>query len=1014
MIANTVIGTNFQGVFNYCLAEKKGAKVLGFSEDIIRKGDGDPLFFAKQFEGHVTDHRHLLRSDFKNIVDHTSLSFGYQDELGEQELLEIAQKFMIEKGYEGCQYVVIQHFDTEHTHVHLVLNRVDESGSVVNIDNNYFKNTAITNRLEQQYNLQSKFDNNQKMGLTFVPQDKNEKTQEAKVFVKSVIDKAVISGEVKNVDTLLECLERHGIDAELKEVKGTVKGISFSYEDKAFKGSEVGWSLPTIEKQLEGVFEQEQLLQQLNEVIAPKCQNFKDYISAIERQYDIKVEVQIQPKTKEAFLITYQFPSGKKIMGHQAGVKVKELSAMFTSDAKITQENLKEVVGAMLKQSTTIEELSQQLADRGVEMEVLKHSISQKTRGLHFHLPDGKVIKGSKIGWSYKKVQSALLPRKTTESESKSWIQQAFEQSRSRTEFINRLSEKDIKLEISRHLKSGIEYGMIYHLPNGTKMKSSISGVSFKMMNEKFIEHVKVADAVSEALKKSTCIDTFKNYLKTNFNIETRILEHKNTKKAYGVRFIKSDGEKIKGSDAGISIHQLKNHFEALVQKKEVVQVALAESKSRDEFTAYLTEAGIKLEKDGNENVFHTEDGVKIPAGATAFEDIDKMLQANMLMQQLQNAIEHNQPELVPKNIVNAMAWSQAKQSYKPGKYAGAFKGQIHKKVQMSKGKLSFGTYQFDVNALERLIGPQLKNRICVMKQQFTKFDSLLFDAFLKSKKGGSIYEELNKLGVQTKVDHQNIATFKHPDFTFKSTHFGLRADSFENLMKHQLTRLHFVQALHKTRNLDDFEKTIGKRGYVMKENILGKRGFMSVFTGPDDAEFNLRDLKISHSTFAIILAKDLSKNEEPIDILVNAVEQAGSLNELNDILFIDNLMVFENYDGLALGSPDNLIPLRDLGFGWRDVQMDFEEFGFYNQAEDNFREERTVSHSQAEHAYNGGGGSNESALVEFMTALLAGGGGASGVPPINVEDEEEWEKRKKRKKAIKPSMPKPSQGMSM
>ncbi|BDD02380.1 relaxase/mobilization nuclease domain-containing protein [Persicobacter psychrovividus] len=128
MIANTVIGTSFQGVFNYCLGEKKGAKVLGFSEDIIMKGDGDPLFFAKQFEGHVADYRHTLRSDFKNVVDHTSLSFGYQDELNEQELLEIAQKFMIDKGYEDCQYVVIQHFDTEHMHVHLVLNRVDESG----------------------------------------------------------------------------------------------------------------------------------------------------------------------------------------------------------------------------------------------------------------------------------------------------------------------------------------------------------------------------------------------------------------------------------------------------------------------------------------------------------------------------------------------------------------------------------------------------------------------------------------------------------------------------------------------------------------------------------------------------------------------------------------------------------------------------------------------------------------------------------------------------------------------
>ncbi|BDD02379.1 hypothetical protein [Persicobacter psychrovividus] len=893
------------------------------------------------------------------------------------------------------------------------MNRVDESGSVVNIDNNYFKNTAITNRLEQQYNLQSKFDNNQKMGLTFVPQDKNEKTQEAKVFVKSVIDKAVISGEVKNVDALLECLEKQGIDAELKEVKGTVKGISFSFQDQAFKGSSIGWSLPTIEKQLEGVFEQEQLLQQVNEVLVPKCQNFKDYISAIERQYGIKADVNIQPITKEPTSITYQFASGKKIMGHQAGVKVKELSAMFTSDAKITQENLKEVVGVMLKQSTTMEELSQQLADRGVKMEVLKHSISQKTRGLHFHLPDGKVVKGSKIGWSYKKVESALQPRKTTESEAKSWIQQAFKQSKSKAEFIDKLSEKYIKVEVLTHSKSGKEYGMIYHLPNSTKMKSSASGVSFKMLNEKFVEHVKVADAVSEALKKSTCIDTFTNHLKTNFMIDVQVLKHKNTGNEYGLRFIKSDGEKIKGSDVGISIHQLKNHFEVFVQKKEVVQTAISESTNRNEFIEHLKEAGIKWEKDGNENVFHTEDGVKIPAGATAFEDIDKMLQANMLMQQLQNAIEHNQPELVPKNIVNAMAWSQAKQSYKPGKYAGAFKGQIHKKVQMSKGKLSFGTYQFDVNALERLIGPQLKNRICVMKQQFTKFDSLLFDAFLKSKKGGSIYEELNKLGVHTKVDHQNITTFKHPDFFFKSSYFGLSTDGFERLMKQQLTRLHFVQALHRTRNLDDFENEINKHGWSLKDKKGSFISFKTTFVGPDKEEYSFNDFRIPRGTFAFMLTKDLSKNEESINLLVNAVAQAGSLHELNDILFKDNLMLMEGYDGLALGSPDNLIPLRDLGFGWRDVQMDFEEVGFYNQAEDNFRQGREVQNHQSDYTATGGG-SNESALVEFMTALFAGGGGASGVPPKNVEDEEEWEKRKKKKKAIKPSMPKPSQGMSM
>lgn len=65
------------------------------------------------------------KSKSRNPVDHILISFRREDEVDEVQAQEAVKMFLNDLGYENCQTAFAVHRDTENTHIHMCINRVD-------------------------------------------------------------------------------------------------------------------------------------------------------------------------------------------------------------------------------------------------------------------------------------------------------------------------------------------------------------------------------------------------------------------------------------------------------------------------------------------------------------------------------------------------------------------------------------------------------------------------------------------------------------------------------------------------------------------------------------------------------------------------------------------------------------------------------------------------------------------------------------------------------------------------
>jgi hypothetical protein len=120
---------------------KSPAGAVLYNENKIEKGEAARLS-VRNFEGlivpfdelsapiiaSVFECRMALNQVIKQPTFHVSLALAKGELVSSDDLLAIADQYMMGMEY-GCQpYAVYEHFDTEHTHIHIVSVRIDEAG----------------------------------------------------------------------------------------------------------------------------------------------------------------------------------------------------------------------------------------------------------------------------------------------------------------------------------------------------------------------------------------------------------------------------------------------------------------------------------------------------------------------------------------------------------------------------------------------------------------------------------------------------------------------------------------------------------------------------------------------------------------------------------------------------------------------------------------------------------------------------------------------------------------------
>lgn len=238
MIAVQIKGRDFKGVllYNQKKVDKGEAIVLDTnlsSESVVKQ--------TKEFN--------IVRQQKPNLskaVYHVSLNLPYEDsnKLSDEKFANLARDYLEGMGFDENQYIIYKHFDQDHSHIHILANRVNFSGNVVSDSHDYKRSETLIRKLEHKYNLTELVRKEESNVLSKGEIEKCLRTGESpdRLVLQSIIN------ELLNQHlTILEFFQKlKGKEIEVKLNKsstGLVSGISFKYKGVTYKGSKVHRSL---------------------------------------------------------------------------------------------------------------------------------------------------------------------------------------------------------------------------------------------------------------------------------------------------------------------------------------------------------------------------------------------------------------------------------------------------------------------------------------------------------------------------------------------------------------------------------------------------------------------------------------------------------------------------------------------------------------------------------------------------------------------------------------------------
>lgn len=225
MIAKIVQGSGFMGAVSYVL-EKKDARLL-YGEGVRLK---DKASIVQSF---ITQSK--MRPKISKPVAHISLDFSTQDKsrLTDQFMIDIAQKYLEKMRYQETQYIIVRHFDTEHPHLHLIINRIDNNGKRISDKKEKLRNTKVCMELTKRYGLYIA------SGKENVKEHRLREPDKTKYEIYQALQSAI--PKCLNWEELKAALRKSGITTELRKNGNTdkIQGVLFSKNGYKFNGSKV-------------------------------------------------------------------------------------------------------------------------------------------------------------------------------------------------------------------------------------------------------------------------------------------------------------------------------------------------------------------------------------------------------------------------------------------------------------------------------------------------------------------------------------------------------------------------------------------------------------------------------------------------------------------------------------------------------------------------------------------------------------------------------------------------------
>lgn len=130
MVAKVISGKDIQGAINYNERKvQEGVATLIHASGFLN--DASKLSFYDKLSRFTNLHDHNHRTKTNTL--HISLNFDPSEKLGEDTLCQIANEYMEKIGFGEQPYLVYEHKDAAHPHVHIVTSIIQERGKRIPI-----------------------------------------------------------------------------------------------------------------------------------------------------------------------------------------------------------------------------------------------------------------------------------------------------------------------------------------------------------------------------------------------------------------------------------------------------------------------------------------------------------------------------------------------------------------------------------------------------------------------------------------------------------------------------------------------------------------------------------------------------------------------------------------------------------------------------------------------------------------------------------------------------------------
>ena len=225
MIAKIVQGQGFRGVIGYVLEKEKASLLYAEGVRIKDKESIIKSFIAQQ----------KLNPKIAKPVAHISLDFSVQDrnKLTDQFMAGMALEYMEKMGYRNTQYIIARHHDTDHPHIHIVINRIDNNGNRISDQNEKLRNTRVCMELTKKYGLYIA------SGKENVKEHRLKEPDKTKYEIYHALKSAIPN--CKNWKELRSELLKSGIKTALIKNGETekIQGVRFGKNEYEFNGSKI-------------------------------------------------------------------------------------------------------------------------------------------------------------------------------------------------------------------------------------------------------------------------------------------------------------------------------------------------------------------------------------------------------------------------------------------------------------------------------------------------------------------------------------------------------------------------------------------------------------------------------------------------------------------------------------------------------------------------------------------------------------------------------------------------------